>query len=177
MIEHERRKSAENSTITAKTEDGQQVRTVEENGEIWFVAKDVCDILEISNHRDATSNLDDDEKGVAKIDTLGGMQDMTVISEAGLYTLLLRSNKEQARPFRRWVTHEVVPSIRKHGAYMTPQTIEDMLADPDSNPFALSPDKQTQRTRGNGRAVELGKKWAAFSPDRPSKAAHWSQNP
>lgn len=96
---------------------GKEVRTTEINGDTWFIAKDVCDILEISNHRDATSNLDDDEKGVAKIDTLGGMQNMTVINESGLYTLLMRSNKEEAKPFRRWVTHDVLPSIRKTGSY------------------------------------------------------------
>ena len=93
------------------------VRTVEVDGEVWFVAKDVADILEIMRTNDATEGLDEDEKGTAKIRTPGGVQDMTIISEAGLYTLLMRSNKPEAKPFRRWVTHEVLPSIRKTGSY------------------------------------------------------------
>ena len=126
---------SKDSTRTFLYKDGQQVRTVEIDGDIWFVAKDVCDVLEIGNPTEALKPLDDDERGSLRISEgtskLGGNPNMNIISEAGLYTLLIRSNKEQARPFRRWVTHEVVPSIRKHGAYMTPQTIEDMLADPD----------------------------------------------
>ena len=96
------------------------VRTVEVDGDTWFVAKDVCDILELTNSRMAVQELDEDEKGVSKTDTPGGVQDMTIISEAGLYTLLMRSNKPEAKPFRRWVTHEVLPSIRKTGSYSIP---------------------------------------------------------
>ena len=98
------------------------VRTVEVDDDTWFVAKDVCDILELSNSRMAVQELDEDEKGVSKTDTPGGIQDMTIISEAGLYTLLMRSNKPEARPFRRWVTHDVLPSIRKTGSYALPCT-------------------------------------------------------
>ena len=97
------------------------VRTVEISGDTWFVAKDVCDILELTNSRMAVQELDEDEKGVSKTDTPGGVQDMTIISEAGLYTLLMRSNKPEAKPFRRWVTHEVLPSIRKTGSYALPK--------------------------------------------------------
>ena len=100
------------------------VRTVELDGDTWFVAKDICDILEITKYRDAISKLDADERGLAKVDTPGGMQDMTVINEAGLYTLLMRSNKPEAKPFRRWVTHDVLPSIRKTGHYTAPNTRE-----------------------------------------------------
>ena len=100
------------------------VRTTEIDGETWFVAKDVCDILEHSNSRMAVEELDDDEKGVSKVYTPGGMQDMTIVSEAGLYTLLMRSNKPEAKPFRRWVTHEVLPSIRKTGSYTAPKKPE-----------------------------------------------------
>jgi len=96
-----------------------QVRIVQdESGVPWFVAKDVCDVLEIVNSRDAVFNLDEDEKGVAKADTPGGPQEMITISESGLYTLIIRSNKPMAKPFRRWVTHEVLPAIRKHGVYV-----------------------------------------------------------
>ncbi len=103
------------------------VRIVDIDGEPFFVAKDVCDILELSDVSMATRNLDDDEKGTSKVCTPGGMQDMTVISEAGLYTLLMRSNKQEAKPFRRWVTHEVLPQILRTGSYIT-QSDEKILA-------------------------------------------------
>lgn len=111
---------------------GQQVRTVTVKDEPWFVAKDVCDVLEIGNSRQAVAYLDDDEKGVISNDTPGGTQEMQVISEAGLYSLILRSRKPEAKAFKRWVTHEVLPTIRKHGMYATPSTVEAMLADPDN---------------------------------------------
>ena len=111
---------------------GRQLRTVLINDDVWFVAKDVCDILNIQNSNDTVRKvLDEDEKGIAKIYTPGGMQDMTVISESGLYTLSLRSNKDEAKPFRRWVTHDVLPSIRKHGAYITPAKMQEIMKDPD----------------------------------------------
>lgn len=94
------------------------VRVIQDElGDPWWVAKDVCDILEHSNHRVAVDMLEDDEKGVRKVYSLGGDQEMIVISESGLYTLIIRSNKPEARPFRRWVTHEVLPAIRKQGLY------------------------------------------------------------
>lgn len=120
-----------NNTLQVFSYNGRELRTVEVNGDVWFVAKDVCEILDIQNIRQNTATLDEDEKGVSKIYTLGGMQDMTVISESGLYTLTLRSNKDEAKPFRRWVTHEVLPSIRKHGAYMTPAKMQEVMKDPD----------------------------------------------
>ena len=96
----------------------QQVRTVERNGEVWFVAKDVCDVLEIQNSNDTVAKeLDADEKGIEKIYTPGGAQNMTIINEPGLYALVLRSNKPEAKSFSRWVRHEVLPSIRKTGTY------------------------------------------------------------
>lgn len=111
----------------------QELRIIEkENNELWFVAKDVCDILEIKNSRDAVSRLDDDEKGVVLTDTPGGRQKLQVVNEFGLYNLVLTSRKPEAKEFKRWITHEVIPSIRKHGAYMTPETIEKVLTDPDT---------------------------------------------
>lgn len=99
----------------------QQVRVLaDEQGEPWFVAKDVCDILG-THTKDLGTILDQDEKGIDSIDTLGGRQQMAIISEAGLYKLIMRSRKENAKPFQRWVTHEVLPSIRKHGGYMSGQ--------------------------------------------------------
>ena len=96
------------------------VRVVMRDGEPWFIAADVCRALDIVNSRDALSRLDDDEKGVGSIDTLGGTQQMTVINEPGLYSLVLGSRKPEAKPFKRWVTHEVLPSIARHGAYIDP---------------------------------------------------------
>ena len=97
------------------------IRIVEKDGEPWFVAKDVCNILEIKNSRDTLNKcLDEDERGVDIIYTPGGNQEMTIVSEAGLYSLILRSRKPEAKAFKRWVTHEVLPSIRKTGAYLSP---------------------------------------------------------
>lgn len=105
------------------TYDAKPVRThLDEDGNPWFVAKDICDVLEIRNHRDALSALDEDEKGVANTDTLGGNQEMATINEPGLYTLIFRSRKPEAKQFRRWITHEVIPTIRKKGYYATQQT-------------------------------------------------------
>lgn len=98
-----------------------EVRTVEMNGEPWFVLKDVCNILNINNASDVYNRLDDDEKGVAQIDTLGGRQKMSTVNESGLYHVILRSDKPEAAPFRKWVTSEVLPSIRKNGGYIAGQ--------------------------------------------------------
>lgn len=90
-----------------------------------FVAKDVCEILTIQNHRDAIAGIDDDEKGVERVYTPGGPQKVLTLYEAGFYTILIRSNKPEAKPFRRWVTHEVLPSIRKTGFYSTDEKFSD----------------------------------------------------
>lgn len=111
---------------------GKQVRTIQKDGETWWVLKDVCGILGISKYRDTASRLDEDERGSVRVDTPGGEQEMTVVNESGLYNVILRSDKPEAKPFRKWVTSEVLPSIRKHGAYMTPQKIEEVLLNPDT---------------------------------------------
>lgn len=100
----------------------------DENGEPWFVAKDVCDILGISNPSDALKRLDDDERSRFN---LGRQGETNIINEAGLYALTLGSRKQEAHEFKRWVTHEVLPSIRKHGIYATETTIDQILSDPD----------------------------------------------
>nr|WGD92794.1 phage antirepressor [Bacillus subtilis] len=97
----------------------QQVRTVVKDGQPWFVAKDVCNVLNHSNHKVAASRLDEDE--VSKVyltDSLGRYQKTTVVNEAGLYSLILTSNKPEAKQFKRWITHEVIPTIRKTGGYV-----------------------------------------------------------
>lgn len=98
------------------------VRTVIKDGEPWFVAKDVCDVLEIGNSRDVVAALDEDEKGVDNIDTLGGKQNLNVVNESGLYALIFKSRKPEAKTFRKWVTSEVLPAIRKTGKYASPST-------------------------------------------------------
>jgi len=98
--------------------DNLPVRTVERSGEIWFVAADVCKALEISNPRDATGRLDTDEKDdVGITDTIGREQTVNIISESGLYSLILTSRKKEAKRFKKWVTSEVLPAIRKTGSY------------------------------------------------------------
>jgi anti-repressor protein len=112
--------------------EGNEVRTVQRDSEIWWVLKDVCAVLEITNSRMVADRLEDDEKGVSIADTLGGKQELTVISESGLYNVILLSRKPEAKKFKHWVTHEVLPSIRKHGAYMTPAKLEELMNDPDA---------------------------------------------
>ncbi|MEU9130074.1 Bro-N domain-containing protein [Kitasatospora sp. NPDC048540] len=97
---------------------GHGVRVVTVDGEPWWVAADVCAVLEITNPRDTLrKTLDEDEKGVATVYTPGGDQQVSVINEPGLYSLVLRSRKPQARAFKRWITHEVIPAIRRTGRY------------------------------------------------------------
>ncbi|CAK7192253.1 hypothetical protein COMNV_00444 [Commensalibacter sp. Nvir] len=97
--------------------DNANVRVIDKNNEPWFVLKDICNVLDISKYRDASSRLDDDERGSVRLDTPGGKQEITVINESGLYSLILRSQKPEAKRFKKWVTAEVLPSIRKTGSY------------------------------------------------------------
>ena len=124
-----------------------EVRTIQNDGEPWFVLTDVCNVLHIGNSRDVVARLDHDEKGVGQIDTLGGKQEMTIINESGLYNVILRSDKPEAKPFRKWVTSEVLPTIRRHGMYATPDTVEKMLADPDTTIKLLETIKQERAAR------------------------------
>lgn len=111
-----------------------EVRTVELNGEPWFVLKDVCEVLgmDTSQLKKVADRLEDDEKGRTQITTPGGMQESWVINESGLYNVILRSDKPEAKPFRKWVTGTVLPSIRRHGAYMTPETLQAAILSPDT---------------------------------------------
>ena len=113
-----------------------EIRTLLIDGEPWFVAADVCKALELGNPSMTVERLDDDEKGISTIDTLGGKQCMAIINEPGLYSLVITSRKPEAKAFKRWITHEVIPSIRKHRAYISPNaeavqvtpTIEQYIA-------------------------------------------------
>lgn len=101
----------------------QQIRVLkDEKGEPWFVAKDVCDVLGISNNREALTRVRDFEKGVRRIDTLGGPQNMSVVSESGLYRIAMRSDKPEAQPFIDWLAIDVLPTLRKTGSYSIAKT-------------------------------------------------------
>lgn len=115
-----------------KNEEFGTIRTLVINNEPWFVGKDVAEALGFKNSRDAIiSHVFDDDKGVERIYTPGGKQNITVINESGLYALVFGSRLKTAKEFKHWVTSEVLPSIRKNGAYMTEQTIEKALTSPD----------------------------------------------
>ena len=98
-----------------------RIRVVMRDGEPWFVAKDVCDCLDIGNVSQTCSRLDDDERGIISNDTPSGKQEMLIVSEPGLYSLIGSSKKQEAKAFKRWVNHEVLPSIRKTGSYSVTQ--------------------------------------------------------
>ncbi|MSA19889.1 phage antirepressor [Ligilactobacillus ruminis] len=115
------------------TFEDQQIRALTIEGEPWFVGKDVAEVLGYSNSRKAIADhVDSEDKGVTKCYTLGGTQQIAIINESGLYSLILSSKLPKAKEFKRWVTSEVLPTIRKHGAYMTPAKIEEVLTDPDT---------------------------------------------
>ncbi|GIO03021.1 hypothetical protein J5TS2_36890 [Brevibacillus halotolerans] len=106
----------------------QQVRVVVKDGEPWFVAKDVSDVLGLVNLSESIKRLDADEvSSIEVIDSMRRKQMTNIINEPGLYSLILGSRKPEAKVFKRWITHEVIPSIRKHGAYMTSETIKNNL--------------------------------------------------
>ncbi len=106
-----------------------EIRIVERDGEPWFVGKDIAAALGYSNPRKAlTDHVDDEDKGVTKCDTPGGVQELTIISESGVYSLIFSSKLEKAKEFKRWVTAEVLPTIRKQGGYLTPEAADRLAA-------------------------------------------------
>lgn len=118
-----------NDLIIFENEEFGKVRTLKNEKDVWFVAKDVCDILELSNATVAIQNLDEDE--VTKLNLGSQYGETNFINESGLYTLIIRSRKKEAKKFRKWVTSEVLPSIRKHGGYIAGQeqmTDEELMA-------------------------------------------------
>lgn len=127
--------------------EGKDVRTIQRDGETWWVAKDVCDVFGETNRNRAMQALDEDEKGYTQMTTPGGIQRFAVVNEAGLYALLfamqptkargvsdeyIADREQKLRSFKRWVTHEVLPTIRKHGAYITTSKLEEIMNDPDA---------------------------------------------
>jgi anti-repressor protein len=118
--------------------EGKSVRVVEHRGEPWWVAKDVCDVLGVTNPTEALRRLDDDEKfalSYTEGKNLGfshATAGVNIINESALYALIMRGKKTEARRFRKWVTSSVLPSIRRHGGYLTDEKIEEALTDPDT---------------------------------------------
>lgn len=123
------------------------IRTVLKYGEPWFVAKDVCSVLEISDTWNAVSRLNDLMKDTDTISTLGGNQQMQVISEAGVYKLVFTSRKPEAEKFTDWLASEVIPSIRKHGTYMTPEFVYNAMTNPDNLILFIQQYKEEQQMR------------------------------
>ena len=143
-----------------------QVRTVEINGEPWFVLKDVCSVFGVVNDRNVSSRLDSDEKVVHTMDTLGGSQGMVCVNESGLYNALFSMKPKKSRgvtqeyidkriaelkAFKRWVTHDILPSVRKNGVYATNDFVEKALNDPD---FAIQTFQKLKEERQMRRELE-----------------------
>ncbi len=104
-----------------------EIRTIQKDGEPWFVLSDVCKVLELSSPHKVADRLENDERNQIPVtDSLGRYQNTAIINESGLYTVILRSDKPQAKPFRKWVTSEVLPSIRKHGSYSVQSQFADL---------------------------------------------------
>lgn len=121
----------DNKLVTFENAAFGKIRTLTIDGEPWFVAADVCKALELGNPSMTVERLDADEKGISSIDTLGGKQRMAIINEPGLYSVILCSRKPEAKAFKRWITHEVIPAICKYGGYMTKSLLEQVLENPN----------------------------------------------
>lgn len=142
-------------TRVFENEEFGQVRTIMLEDEPWFVSADVCRALQIKNPSDAVERLDPDEKNTLVLNEgIPGNPNVTVVNEPGLYTLVLGSRKAEARRFKRWITHEVIPSIRKHGAYMTTDTVERMLQDPAWS-IRLLQEIQSEREKSAQLALKI----------------------
>ena len=112
-----------NIVVSRNEQMGIEVRSVLVDGQVWFVAKDVCEALGLSNVTMAVEKLDDDEKGLSSINTRGGSQKLTVINKSGLYSLVLSSRKQEAKVFRKWITNVVIPSIEEKGYYAVNESV------------------------------------------------------
>lgn len=137
------------------------IRTTTIKGEPWFVAADVCEALEIQNPTDAIKKLDEDEKARLNLGLRGG--DTNVVNEPGLYALVLGSRKPEAKAFKRWITHDVIPTIRKHGAYMTPEKVEEILLNPDTIiKLATELKEERERTAALNAKIKADKPYTEF---------------
>ena len=157
---------------------GQPVRMLTLSDEPWWVAADVCRALELNNTHMAVERLDDDEKGVSAVDTPGGRQQLTVISEAGLYNLIFSSRVERAKDFRRWVAHEVLPAIRKTGRYEVKTTrhrrYERAMGTKDASTVKARLDVANRHKETNRRLAECGAKPNDFRNYHNVKYREWT---
>ena len=137
-----------NELMLFQKEEFGQVRVVEHNGEPWFIAKDVCECLGLD-----TSNLskvlDEDELSTCPVQYTDQVRNLSITSEAGLYSLILRSRKPEAKAFKRWVVHEVLPAIRKHGIYATENVVNQILDNPEFGIQLLTALKEEREARVN----------------------------
>ena len=156
-------------TITNFAYNNLEVRTIEIDGCPWFVAKDVCDVLEIKNVSQAVSRLDDDETEIITNDTRFDNWETVIISESGLYSLILRSRKPEAKAFKRWVTHEVLPAIRRYCMYAIPKAVEDLSNNPDAIAAILDALKAEQNKRVAAEQ-ETAQKQRQIEADMPKVA-------
>jgi prophage antirepressor-like protein len=167
--------------ITPFTYEGCEVRTLDINGEPWFVTGDVCDYFGVTNRNRVMQHVDPEDKGGTQIDTPGGRQTVSIVNESGLYTLLFHLQPTKARgltdseveaktalvrSFRRWVTHEVLPAIRQRGGYLTPEAAEEALTDPD---FIIRLATDLKRARAEREAM------AAYARELEPKAANYDR--
>lgn len=150
------------------------LRTVEKDGDIWWVLKDVCEVLGIVKHTNVAARLDEDEKGACLVGTPSGQQNMTVVNEPGLYKVILRSDKPDAKDLMRWVTHEVLPSIRRTGSYsiqaMTPAQLIAAQAQ-----LLVDMEKRMDEMQGQAKALEAKVDTAIKAFSRPSED-HWKSD-
>lgn len=157
------------AALTPFSFEGADVRLFDREGEPWFVLADVCRVLEIANPRDAAARLDDDERGVATTDTPGGPQDVTIINESGLYSLVLTSRKPAAKRFKKWVTAEVLPTLRRTGIYVMGADAEDLPSLADGKLWGVRVSKV------NAAARMLSAANALFGPE--AARAMWEMEP
>ena len=150
--------------------DGADVRMIERDGEPWWVVADICRVLGIGKANDAARGLDDDERGTDTIRTPSGEQSMLVCSEAGLYSLILRSRKPEAREFKRWITHEVLPRIRRAGEYRTAPAVE--VSRRDLALAVLAAEDEADRQRARAEVAEQFKAAIESNEGRSIRAFH-----
>lgn len=155
--------------------DGTAVRVVLLDGEPWWVAGDVAQALAYGEAKDLTRNLDEDEKGRQIVPTLGGDQEMLVINESGLYSAILRSRKQSAKRFKKWVTAEVLPSIRKHGAYIMPAAEPEQDVVPMASHVAadeiVSAGRVFRALYTTGRSMGMARRLAATRANQAAERA------
>lgn len=153
------------------------LRTIEKDGEIWWVLKDVCNVLGIANPADVATRLDEDEKGIAVVDTLRGKQEMLITNEPGLYKTIFRSAKPEAKDFMRWVTHEVLPALRRTGSYTVqtakPMTPAQLIA--AQAQVLVDMEQRMDRMQEQAQALEARVDTAMKAFSRPAQD-HWASD-